>query len=70
MNMGHLENSASSLEAHVEFLADFVHQNQEDWTPLYEMRCITLGETRCFYASQSGITRKSLVKVKNNLKNR
>lgn len=73
IDIDHRENSAFHLEAKLDSSAEVVLQNQRG-LDLLSMRqgglCMALGEIDCFYTNQSGIIRKSLAKVRNNLQER
>lgn len=62
MDLDHLENSPSYLEAQLDSLADTVLQNQRGLDLLFmrpEGLCRVLKETCCFYVNQSRVIREN-----------
>lgn len=70
--LGVLENSLFRLERQVDFLAEVVLQNQRglDLLLMKPGALCILGKNFCSYINQSGVIRKNLVMVRENLKER
>lgn len=63
IDLGHLENSISHLEAQVDSLAEVFPRETR-------CLCMALGETCCFRANQSGVIRECLAIARNNTEKR